>query len=156
MKTIHAVQSADNEAVIALAEASGLFNAEGLEQIQERLTTYLNGSNEDIWLLASDEQPMGVLYCTPEPMTSGTWNILMLLVHPNAHGQGYGRALIAHIEELVAVRKARLLIVETSGVEDFERTRSFYAQCGYTEEARIRNFYAASDDKVVFVKSLAA
>jgi hypothetical protein len=52
------------------------------------------------------------------------------------------------------MRGGRMLIVETSGSPDFERTRKFYIQCGYEEEARIRDFYATDDDKVVFRKVL--
>lgn len=45
-----------------------------------------------------------------------------------------------------------MLLVET--LASFDRTRAFYSKCGYEEEARIRDFYAAGDDKVVFCKVL--
>ncbi|MBA3323182.1 MAG: GNAT family N-acetyltransferase [Pyrinomonadaceae bacterium] len=76
------------------------------------------------------------------------------LVSPDSHGQGHGRALMSFAEEPLAARGARLIIVETSSVGGFERARAFYPKCGYTEEARIRNFYALGDDKIVFSKSL--
>lgn len=44
----------------------------------------------------------------------------------------------------------------TSGLASFERTRAFYRKCGYDEEARIRDFYRAGDDKIVYRKALAA
>ncbi len=56
----------------------------------------------------------------------------------------------------MTARGGRMLLVETSGLPDFERTRAFYRKCGYEEEARIRDFYAAGDDKVVFRKVLNA
>jgi RimJ/RimL family protein N-acetyltransferase len=49
-----------------------------------------------------------------------------------------------------------MLLVETSGLPDFERTRAFYLKCGYEEEAHIRDFYATGEDKVVFRKVLNA
>ena len=47
-----------------------------------------------------------------------------------------------------------MLLIETSGLATFERTRAFYHALGYDEEARIREFYKAGDDKVVFRKAL--
>jgi len=44
--------------------------------------------------------------------------------------------------------------VETSGTADFAATRRFYRQNGYEEEGRIRDFWAAGDDKVIFRKPL--
>lgn len=150
---IRKVNKSDTETVISLAEASGLFNSDGINQIRERLDDYERG-NKDLWFIAVSEQPVGVVYCAPEPMTDGTWNILMLLVSPDAQGQGYGRSLMNHVEEILRSSSARLVIVETSSVDGFERARAFYPKCGYTLEARIRNFYTAGDDKVVFSKQL--
>jgi ribosomal protein S18 acetylase RimI-like enzyme len=155
MALIRNITSEDTADVITLAEASGLFDADGIEQIRERLADYLDGGDA-LWFAAVDDILVGVVYCVPEPMTDGTWNILMLIVSSGRHGQGHGRALVRHVEQTLAARGARLLIVETSGVDGFERTRAFYLKCGYTEEARIRNFYTAGDDKIVFSKGLTA
>jgi len=46
------------------------------------------------------------------------------------------------------------LIANTSGVDEFAQTRAFYFKNGYAEEARIRDFWDAGDDKIVFWKSL--
>jgi hypothetical protein len=37
----------------------------------------------------------------------------------------------------------------------FARTRAFYLREGYAQEARIREFYAVGEDKIVFRKALA-
>jgi ribosomal protein S18 acetylase RimI-like enzyme len=63
--------------------------------------------------------------------------------------------LLGHVEQALTARGGRLLLVETSGLPSFERTRAFYRKCGYEEEARIRDFYAAGVDKVVYRKALA-
>jgi ribosomal protein S18 acetylase RimI-like enzyme len=61
-----------------------------------------------------------------------------------------------HMENALRANGQRLLLVETSGLPIYERTRAFYAKCGYEEEARIRDFYTAGDDKIVFRKALNA
>jgi ribosomal protein S18 acetylase RimI-like enzyme len=55
---------------------------------------------------------------------------------------------------MLAERGERVLLVETSGTEDFEYVRAFYRKNGYEEEARIREFYAAGVDKIIFRKML--
>lgn len=59
-----------------------------------------------------------------------------------------------HVEQMLAERGERVLLVETSGTEDFEYVRAFYRKNGYEEEARIREFYAAGVDKIIFRKML--
>ena len=64
--------------------------------------------------------------------------------------------MLRYVEQTLTARGERLLLVETSGLANFERTRAFYRKCGYDEEARIRDFYKAGDDKVVYRKALTA
>ena len=78
----------------------------------------------------------------------------MLWTRRDRNGQGHGSALVSHVENILKKRSIRLLIVETSSLPDFAGARAFYDKCGFTEEARIRNFFAAGDDKIVYTKSL--
>ena len=145
----------DITALMAIVEAIG-FQPNELEELSEMLADYFDGdSNSDrFWLTDDDGGPVGIAYCAPEQMTSGTWNLLLIAVRPDCQGQGRGTALIRDVEQILTVRGARLLLVETSGLADFERTRIFYRKCGFDEEARIRDFYAAGDDKIVYRKAL--
>ena len=87
-------------------------------------------------------------------MTEGTWNLYLIAVHPNYQSQGIGTSMIKYIEEVLKERGERLILVETSSLSDFERTRTFYLQMGYQKEAQIREFYQAGEDKIVFRKLL--
>ena len=118
---------------------------------------YLAGADGgDAWLTVDDgDAPVAVAYYAPEPMTDGTWNLRLIAVHPKHQGRGHGVALTRHVEATLAARGARVLLVETSGLPAFARTRAFYRARGYEEAARIREIYAAGEDKVVFRKALA-
>ncbi len=147
----------DKNKLIALAESIGLFQPNELEELSEMLANYLGGNSDSdhFWLTDDDDGPVGVAYCAREPMTSGTWNLLLIAVRPDRQGQGRGTALMRYVEQTLIARGARLLLVETSSLASFDRTRAFYCKCGYNEEARIRDFYKAGDDKIVYRKAIA-
>lgn len=88
------------------------------------------------------------------PCTERTWDLYWLAVDPAAHGKGAGRALVEEMERRLKGR-ARLISIDTSGREDYDPTRAFYAAVGYTEVAVVPDFYAPGDDQVIFTKSLA-
>ena len=138
--------------VKAVIDACGLFPGELLDGMTAK---YFSGEAQtDSWLTCVDGKPVAVAYCAPEPMTQGTWNLLLIAVHPDSQGRGYGAAIMRHVEQTLAANGQRLLVVETSGLTSFENTREFYRKLGYHEEARIRDFYQTGEDKIVFRKAI--
>ena len=146
----------DTTALIALAEATGLFESNQTEYLAQMLDKHFSGKNEnqDLWFTDYENDPVGVAYVAPERMTEGTWNLHLIAVHPDCQRQGRGKSLLRHVEQILAERGERVLLVETSGTEDFEYVRAFYRKSGYDEEARIREFYTVGVDKIVFRKAL--
>ncbi len=78
--------SDDSPALLAMLESSSQFDARGLEHVKTTLADYLAGNSEDLWFTAEDGEPVGVAYCAPEPVTNGTWNLLMLWTISTAKG----------------------------------------------------------------------
>ena len=122
----------DTEAVLALAVAAGLAPPGETQPLAEVLAGSLSGrlGPDHLWFTDDDGGLGGVAYCAPERLTDGTWNLYMIAVHPARQGRGRGAALVRHVERELAGRGARLLIVDTSGLPEFERTRAFYRRCG--------------------------
>src|SRR3954464_9485975 len=118
----------DTDAVLALAVAAGIAPPGETQALAEVLADSLGGKlgPDHLWLTDDDDGPVGVAYYAPERMTDGTWNLYMLAVHPGRQRQGRGTALVRYIEQELAARGARLLLIETSGLGSFERTRAFY------------------------------
>lgn len=148
----------DTGAILELAVAAGIVPAGETAELAAVLADALAGKlgPDHVWVTDDDGGPVGVAYYAPERMTDGTWNLYMIAVRPDRQGQGRGAALLRHVERSLAARGARVLIVDTSGLPEFERTRAFYQKCGYDEEARIREFWKAGDDKIVYRKALSA
>lgn len=146
----------DATALIDIAKAIG-FQPDELEVLNEMLSDYFGGDRQTdcFWITDDDNGPVGVAYCEPERMTDRTWNLQLIAIRPDRQRQGRGAALLRYVEQTLVSRGGRMLLVETSGLPDFERTRTFYTKCGYEEEARIRDFYTTGDDKIVYRKVLA-
>ncbi|OWY65717.1 GNAT family N-acetyltransferase [cyanobacterium TDX16] len=145
----------DTTALIALAEATGLFEPNQLEELGEMLSDYFGGNSSDrFWLVDEDNGLVGVAYCETERMTDRTWNLQLIAIRPDRQGQGRGTALLRYVEQTLVERGGRMLLVETSGTPEFEHTRAFYRKCRYDEEARIRDFYTEGADKIVYRKAL--
>ena len=126
------------------------------EMLNDMVAPFFNGNHaEEIWLIVEQsDQQVGLAYCASERMTEGTKNLLLIAVHKQAQGKSYGTALLAQLEKSLKDQSCRVLIVETSGLPEYAATRRFYLKNGYTEEARIRDFYKAGEDKIVFWKKL--
>ena len=152
MLTIRPAQKQDAIAIAGIADQTELFPAEMLDGMMDG---YLRQISRDIWFVGEFEGDVIAFgFCEPERMTSGAWNLLALGVLPTNQGQGVGARMILYLEETLAEQGERVLLVETMGTPALERTRTFYLKNGFEVEARIREFYEAGADKVVFWKHL--
>lgn len=151
-KNIRPVIPTDMPSLKLVIEANNLFPSNMLDDM---ISDYFDNENSnDFWFTCEDNQPVAIAYCVPERMTEGTWNLLLIAVHPDYQGKGYGSFILHHIEQILAARGERLLLIETSSLDSFERSQAFYLKCGYEKEARIREFYQEGEDKIVFRKLL--
>jgi ribosomal protein S18 acetylase RimI-like enzyme len=153
--TIRPLCADDLPSAKEVIDSTGLFPG---EMLTEMAAPFLTGTApDDLWFVALDQKVvLGLVYCSPERMTDGTCNLLLIAVRENLQGQRVGSRLTRHLEQTLSQRNARVLIVETSGLAEFDRTRAVYATLGYVEVARIPEFYATGEDKVVFWKRLSA
>jgi ribosomal protein S18 acetylase RimI-like enzyme len=155
---IRPITHEDAAAVIELAVTSGLFPADETEVLDKMLAGYFGGNRDDGHMCIIDEEgePRGVAYYAAAPATDRTWYLTMIAVRSDDQGQGRGAALMRYVENALQASGQRVLLVETSGLPAYQRARAFYIRCGYEEEARIRDFYAAGEEMVVFRKVLNA
>ena len=151
-KSIRPLERADLVRVAFLVDVNEMFPSEMLPDMTAG--HFAGEAQAHRWIVFDDGAVKAAAYYVPEPLTEGTWNVLMIAVDPAEHGRGIGSHLMRFIEQELAGEKVRVLLVETSGTPDFKRTRGFYDMLGYEREARIREYYSAGDDKVIFRKAL--
>ncbi|MEM6578249.1 MAG: GNAT family N-acetyltransferase [Pseudomonadota bacterium] len=151
---IKATEESDIPALQKVLQETDLFPS---DMLGDMLAPSLAGETDAFWLTCNlDGEAVGFCYTAHEALTDGTWNMLALAVHPKVQRKRLGAKLVRGAEQHLIGLKQRMLIIETSGSEDFALAREFYTQNGFVEEARIRDFWANGDDKIVFRKVLGA
>jgi ribosomal protein S18 acetylase RimI-like enzyme len=99
-----------------------------------------------------EEVLVGYACWGPTPATDRTWDLYWIAIDTALQGAGIGTILLEEVERRLVGQHARMLIAETSSRSDYAATRGFYERRGYTEAARVRDFYAPGDDRIIFVK----
>lgn len=152
---IRPIVPADSPALVALSGSSGLFKPDELDAIQGMLDEYhaTNAANGHNILTYEDGGTLvGIAYFAPKVFTDRVWELLMIAVDEPRHRQGIGSKMLLAVEDAVRVLNGRLLLIETSDKSSFERTRLFYRKHGYTEVARIPDYFTDGDGKASFIK----
>jgi ribosomal protein S18 acetylase RimI-like enzyme len=149
---IRYTESGDISGLKQVLDQTKLFSSDMLEGM---VKGFLDGETDDLWLtLEVQGVALGFCYANPEQMTEDTWNILALAVSPTLQGSGAGTQLTEQMEVQIDDQGGRIVIVDPSGTDAFAKTRRFYENAGYIEEARIRDFWSKGDDKVTYWKAL--
>ncbi len=153
----------DRERLVAVVRATGVFR-DGEVDIAVELFDEVFGAATmpDRKAAADDYQFVGAFSAHDlllgyacygmTPGTVGTWDIYWIAVDPLMHGKGIGTALMVEVERRLLLQHARVVVVETSSRSDYSPTRRFYEGLGYEEVARVPDFYAPGDDRIIFVK----
>ena len=76
-------------------DATGLFPSELLDDMAGGIA---DDDGEECWLAREGtDGPIAVAYYMPERMTNGTWNLLLIAVHPDRQGEGVGASIMRHV-----------------------------------------------------------
>ena len=114
-------------------------------------------SADSRWLMADGYKRslQGFACYGPSMGTDRTYDLYWIAVDRAAHGSGCGSVLLSEVERRLEALHARMLVIETSSRSDYAATRTFYLRRGYVEAARVREFYAPEDDRIILTKRLA-
>jgi GNAT superfamily N-acetyltransferase len=151
----------DEDAVEEIVRSSELFSeAEidlAIDLVSERRRR--GESSAHRFLLAERKQPerrtVGFLCYGEIPGTVGSYQIHWIQAHHDERGTGLRGWLLESCERRIAEGGGRRVYVESSERDQFRPMREFYSSHGYRIEARLDDFYAPGDAKLIFLKSLA-
>jgi ribosomal protein S18 acetylase RimI-like enzyme len=149
------VRPSDMEAVGRIVFSSAFFSREEVdvarELVQERLGRGL-ASGYDFLFAEWRGEVVGYTCFGPIACTQSAYDLYWIAVQDEYRDRGLGTGLLTRTEEVIAESGGARIYIETSSRERYLSTRLFYLSCGYREEAVLKNYYAPSDDKVVYLK----
>ena len=154
--SVHATQACERDSIAGFVTGTGYFRPDEIQVAIEVLDAALaRGSDSGYQSCTASENgvPVGWICYGPTACTLGTWDVYWIAVAADHQGRGVGSRLLEHATSDIRARGGRMIVIETSGHSRYDDTRGFYLKHGYAEAARLKDFYAPGDDKVVYVKT---
>jgi ribosomal protein S18 acetylase RimI-like enzyme len=150
------LKQSDRTAISAFLKRIPEFATDELPVAEEVLDASLESSASGYYSIVGEKEGRAVGYATygNTPLSRGNWEIYWAAVDPSEQGQGVGRELMFRCEAAIKQRGGWQITLETSSTPQYDRTRRFHISCGYTEIARIPDFYDRGDDLVIYFKKL--
>lgn len=151
------LKPSDLESVREIVCSSGFFSDAEVEIALELVNERLNkGIASGYHFLFAEHAGKVIGYACFGPVagTKVSYNLYWVAVRDDFRGLGIGKKLLAKTEKEIAEMEGRRIYIETSSREQYELTRSFYKNCGYQEEALLKDFYAPGDSKIIYVKEI--
>ena len=152
------VRSADREAVRSIVERTGFFRADEVDVAVELVSEHLThgtSSGYNFVFAESDGAVVGYASFGPIACTIASFDLYWIAVDPDFQGQGLGRILMNAAKAQIAAAGGQRIYVDTSGLAKYAPTRTFYERSGFHCEARLVDFYAPGDDRVIYGKAVA-
>jgi ribosomal protein S18 acetylase RimI-like enzyme len=153
---IRPVHKKDREKVISIVKATQFFRPNEILIAKEVFDDSVKQPEKDYFSFIAEMNGnvAGWICFGPVPCTIGTYDIYWVVVDPAIQRRGLGKLLVNYSQEMIKKQGGRLIAIETSGSSRYITTQKFYENMGYTLKARIEDFYAPQDDKVIYVKQL--
>jgi ribosomal protein S18 acetylase RimI-like enzyme len=152
------VRHSDREAVRSIVERTDFFRPDevdvAVELIDECLKRGVASGYHFVFAEASDKV-VGYACFGPIACTLASFDLYWIAVDPDFQGQGVGRVVMDASKRQIAAAGGRRIYIDTSGQPKYAPTRTFYERTGFRCEARLVDFYASGDDRLIFSKAVA-
>lgn len=152
-----AVMAEDVGRVRSLVASTGYFNAAEVEIAAELVTERLTkGIRSGYHFVLAERGARLVAYACYGPIdgTRNSFDLYWIAVSPEEQGKGLGAQVYRRASAAMRKAGAMRVYADTSSSDRYASTRHFYQRMGFTEHARLPDFYAPGDGKVIYVDEL--
>ena len=157
---IRDLKKEDREELKRIIVDTGHFNDDEVSVAMELIDDSLSkGSSSDyitkVFVTDDTAAVAGYICYGKRPLTGATFDLYWIAVDPKIHGKGIGKQLVESMEcDVRDNMDGYLILIETSGKEQYAGERKFYEKCAYEVQTVIKDFYRRGDDLFVYRKYL--
>ncbi len=156
--SIESPQPQDVDAIIHIAETTGVFTSIELSVVRELVDTFFDPEPRDdhtfiVYRNGHPNSVAGFACFGPTPLTDRVWDLYWICVERSQQSNGIGSRLLQHVEECVRAQGGRAIYLETSDSMMYQPAREFYERHGYQRVAHLPDFYAIGEGKIIYCKS---
>lgn len=151
------VTSRDLNEIRRLLEDDAFFKPSEIEVALELVEdSIVKGSNSDYnFILAEYEgKTAGYVCYGPILVTDRRYDLYWISVKKELRRKKIGSLLLVNAEKYIKDLGGAAIYIETSSLQVYQQTRQFYIKHGYHEVARIPDYYADNDARIVYMKKL--
>lgn len=155
--SIREARAADRDVLKRILRKVEAFKPEEIDAALELIDEYLQNGPGEYRIYAgtdTDKTVQGFVCFGKAALSENAYDLYWIVVHPDFHGQKVGTDLMDFAEKHVRRNDGSMILVETSSTPEYKRALTFYRHRGYSQIARIPNFYSEGDDKLIFAKKL--
>ncbi len=152
---IRKIKQSDKNVLEEMLKNIPSFTEDEVNVAMELINVTLNFNEQtdyNIFVYEENEKVLGY-HCTGKrPLTDSVYDLYWIAVDVNSQNKGIGKKLLMHAENFVKEKKGRWLLIETSSLDNYKRTRNFYLKNNFEIISRINDFYKLKDDLIIYGK----
>ncbi len=158
---IRFAEKGDVDVIVKIAESTDYFKHDkvALELIRSTILDLINIEKKDGGVLVYEDngEMLGFISYRKEKANVGVYWVSWFAVRKDVQRRGIGTLLMQELEKIARAYGARLLLVDTSGDDEWEPARvarRFYEKMGFKRVCVIPRYYWDEDSAVIYVKYL--
>ena len=149
------VRDSDQHAVRSIIQRTGFFRPDEVDVAVELVDEHLHrgvAAGYHFVFAEIEGRVVGYACYGPIACTVASFDLYWIAVDPEHQRIGLGGLLMQAVETQIAATGGRRIYIDTSGQPKYAPTRGFYERHGFRCEARLVDFYAPGDDRIIYAK----
>jgi GNAT superfamily N-acetyltransferase len=149
------VYDADRDAVRSIVDGTGFFRPDEVDVAVELVDEHLHrgvASGYHFVFAEIEGRVVGYACYGPIACTVASYDLYWIAVDTANQRSGMGGSLMHAVEAKITASGGQRIYIDTSGQPKYSPTRSFYERHGFRCEARLVDFYAPGDDRIIYSK----